>query len=74
VKTASIEMGRETALRATPGWDRGVWSEGGGGGRERKVKGKQNDERKRFQKGNLSGWASEDIRGFNEMLVWKEQA
>jgi hypothetical protein len=38
------------------------------------VKGKQNDERKGFQKGNLNGWASEDIRGFNEMLVWKEQA
>lgn len=43
-----------------------------GGGRESRVKGKQNDERKRFQKGNLSGWASEDIRGFNEMLVWKD--
>jgi hypothetical protein len=51
-----------------------VWSEGGGGGRESRVKGKQNDERKRFQKGNLNGWASEDIRGFNEMLMWKEQA
>jgi len=49
-----------------------VWSEGGGGGRESRVKGKQNDERKRFQKGNLSGWASEDIRGFNEMLVWED--
>lgn len=44
------------------------------GERERKVKGKQNDERKRFQKGNLNGWVSEDIRGFNEVLVWKEQA
>lgn len=36
-KAASIELERETSLRATPEWVRGVWSEGErGGGRSAK--------------------------------------
>jgi hypothetical protein len=45
-----------------------VWSEGGGGEeRESKMKGKQNDKRKRISEGK-SERVGEDIRGFNEML------
>ncbi|KAM5514861.1 hypothetical protein FOXYSP1_05828 [Fusarium oxysporum f. sp. phaseoli] len=66
-KAASIELERETSLRATPEWVRGVWSEGRGeeGGVQNEGKTKRQEEK--ISEGK-SERASEDIRGFNEML------
>ncbi|KAJ0157133.1 SWR1-complex protein 5 [Fusarium oxysporum f. sp. albedinis] len=68
-KAASIELERETSLRATPEWVRGVWSWSEGRGEEGGVQneGKTKRQEEKISEGK-SERASEDIRGFNEML------